>query len=96
MIGKKLGLKENIITTNFGRQSGTVALENACISMPDLKRADRWASISTLDQYVEHSHASKAERVALFDEKTNSNSKKEMTTAIMAAATTATVTTMTP
>eukprot|EP00957_Ditylum_brightwellii_P051808 3929001-Ditylum_brightwellii.AAC.1 len=47
--------------------SGTVALADAGISMPNLKRACRWASMSVVEQYMEHIHASKAKRVALLN-----------------------------
>eukprot|EP00957_Ditylum_brightwellii_P146095 11123911-Ditylum_brightwellii.AAC.1 len=54
---------------HFGRCSSTVALADAGISVPNLKRAGRWASISMVDQYMEHSHASKAKRVTLLNKK---------------------------
>eukprot|EP00957_Ditylum_brightwellii_P069602 5287033-Ditylum_brightwellii.AAC.1 len=52
---------------HFGRCSGTVALADVGISMPNLKRAGRWVSISVVEQYMEHSHASKTKRVALLN-----------------------------
>eukprot|EP00957_Ditylum_brightwellii_P080693 6137002-Ditylum_brightwellii.AAC.1 len=67
MIENKLGLTENTITTHFGRHSGAVALADAGISMPNLKRADRWASISVVEQYMKHSHTSKDKRVTLLN-----------------------------
>eukprot|EP00957_Ditylum_brightwellii_P196235 14951891-Ditylum_brightwellii.AAC.1 len=57
----KVGLEENSLMTHFGKQSGAVALAGAGISIPNLKRADRWALISTMVQCMEHSPASKAE-----------------------------------
>eukprot|EP00957_Ditylum_brightwellii_P162164 12347102-Ditylum_brightwellii.AAC.1 len=69
MIENKLSLEENSLTTHFGRCSGAVALEDVGISMPNLKRAGRWASISAVEQYIEHSDASKAKRVVLLDKK---------------------------
>eukprot|EP00957_Ditylum_brightwellii_P186094 14168186-Ditylum_brightwellii.AAC.1 len=44
MIEEKLGLKKNCLTAHFGRRSGAVVLADADISMPNLKRAGRWAS----------------------------------------------------
>eukprot|EP00957_Ditylum_brightwellii_P196562 14977067-Ditylum_brightwellii.AAC.2 len=53
---------------HFERCSGAVALADADISMPNLKRAgSRWALISAVKQYMEHIHASKVKRVALLD-----------------------------
>eukprot|EP00957_Ditylum_brightwellii_P185499 14123549-Ditylum_brightwellii.AAC.1 len=72
MIEYKLGLAENSLITHFGRRSGTVALPDAGISMPNLKEAGGRASISVVKQYMEHSHMSKAERVALLDKKQKS------------------------
>eukprot|EP00957_Ditylum_brightwellii_P089127 6787354-Ditylum_brightwellii.AAC.1 len=57
---------------HFGRCSGTVALADAGISMSNLKRAGRWVSISVVEQYMEHSHASNTKRVTLLD-KTQKN-----------------------
>eukprot|EP00957_Ditylum_brightwellii_P141264 10762697-Ditylum_brightwellii.AAC.1 len=37
--------------------------------MPNLKRAGRWASTSAVKEYMEHSHASKKERLNLLDTK---------------------------
>eukprot|EP00957_Ditylum_brightwellii_P031739 2406857-Ditylum_brightwellii.AAC.1 len=62
MIENKLGLTENTLTMHFGRHSGAVALADLGISIPNLKRADRWAFISVVEQYMEHSHASKDKR----------------------------------
>eukprot|EP00957_Ditylum_brightwellii_P004885 372261-Ditylum_brightwellii.AAC.1 len=47
--------------------------------MQNLKRADRWASISVVEQYMEHSHASTAERVALLDKTQKSNAAAKKT-----------------
>eukprot|EP00957_Ditylum_brightwellii_P112148 8550675-Ditylum_brightwellii.AAC.1 len=61
MIEGKLGLAEKRLTAHFGRRSGAVALADAGISMPNLKRAGRWVSTSAVEEYMEHSHASKKE-----------------------------------
>eukprot|EP00957_Ditylum_brightwellii_P139425 10625457-Ditylum_brightwellii.AAC.1 len=42
--------------------------------MPNLKHASRWASTLAVEEYIEHSHASKKERLTLMDTK-----KKETT-----------------
>eukprot|EP00957_Ditylum_brightwellii_P162612 12382545-Ditylum_brightwellii.AAC.1 len=73
MIENKLGLTENTLTTHFGRRSDTAALADAGISMPkEFKKTGRWASISVVEQYMEHSHASKDKRVILLN-KTQKN-----------------------
>eukprot|EP00957_Ditylum_brightwellii_P013477 1017079-Ditylum_brightwellii.AAC.1 len=54
---------------DHGRRSGVVALAGAGISMPNLKQAGRWASISAVEEYMEHSHASKKECPTLLDTK---------------------------
>eukprot|EP00957_Ditylum_brightwellii_P024734 1868602-Ditylum_brightwellii.AAC.1 len=64
---------------HFGRHSGTVALVDASISIPNLKRADRWASIPVVEQYMEHSHVSKAERVALLNKTQKSTAAAKKT-----------------
>ena len=69
MIEEKLGLKAKCLTSHFGRRSGAVALADAGISMPNLKRAGRWASTLAVEEYMEHSHASKKERLTLLDTK---------------------------
>eukprot|EP00957_Ditylum_brightwellii_P116250 8867742-Ditylum_brightwellii.AAC.1 len=61
MIKKKLGLKEKSLPAHFRRQSGAVTLADAGTSMPNLKQAGRWASILEVEEYREHSHASKKE-----------------------------------
>eukprot|EP00957_Ditylum_brightwellii_P161510 12297324-Ditylum_brightwellii.AAC.1 len=48
-------------------RSGAVALADAGISMPNLKHAGRWASTSVVEDYMEHSHASKKEHLNLLD-----------------------------
>eukprot|EP00957_Ditylum_brightwellii_P201766 15327141-Ditylum_brightwellii.AAC.1 len=67
MIENKLGLKEKILPMHFGQRSDAVVLADAGISMPNLSRAGRWASIFVMEQYMEHSHVSKAKRVVLFN-----------------------------
>eukprot|EP00957_Ditylum_brightwellii_P150884 11488856-Ditylum_brightwellii.AAC.1 len=63
MIEEKLGEAEKSFTAHFGGRSGAVALTDAGISMPNLKRAGRWASTLVVEEYMEHSHASKKERL---------------------------------
>eukprot|EP00957_Ditylum_brightwellii_P190061 14468797-Ditylum_brightwellii.AAC.1 len=63
--------------THFGRQSGAVALTDAGISMQNLKRAGRWDLISAVEQYMEHSHTSKAKRVVLLDKKKKTAAAKK-------------------
>eukprot|EP00957_Ditylum_brightwellii_P113996 8690883-Ditylum_brightwellii.AAC.1 len=76
MIENKLGLEENSLTTYFGRCSDAVALADAGISIQNLKRAGRWASISTVEQYMKHSHAPKAKRVALLNKHTKAQQQQ--------------------
>eukprot|EP00957_Ditylum_brightwellii_P099787 7601401-Ditylum_brightwellii.AAC.1 len=59
MIEEKLGLAEKTLTAYFGWRSGAVALADEGISMPNLKQAGRWASTLVVEEYMEHSHASK-------------------------------------
>eukprot|EP00957_Ditylum_brightwellii_P045295 3433579-Ditylum_brightwellii.AAC.1 len=59
--------------------SGTVALADAVMSMPNLKRAGRWASIFAAEQYMEHSHESKAKRVALLNKTQKSTTAAKKT-----------------
>eukprot|EP00957_Ditylum_brightwellii_P034914 2645680-Ditylum_brightwellii.AAC.1 len=67
MIEEKLGLIEKSLTAHFGRRSGAIALADAGISMSNLKRAGRWASILAVEEYMKHSHASKKEHLTLLD-----------------------------
>eukprot|EP00957_Ditylum_brightwellii_P067349 5112295-Ditylum_brightwellii.AAC.1 len=69
MIEKKLGLEEKSLTAHFGRRSGAVDFADAGISMPNLKPAGRWASTLAVEEYMEHSHASKQERLTLLGTK---------------------------
>eukprot|EP00957_Ditylum_brightwellii_P016028 1207823-Ditylum_brightwellii.AAC.1 len=59
MIEGKLGSAEKSLTAHCGRRSGAVALADAGISIPNLKRAGRWASTLAVEEYIEHIHASK-------------------------------------
>eukprot|EP00957_Ditylum_brightwellii_P101999 7774086-Ditylum_brightwellii.AAC.1 len=78
MIKEKLGLKEKSLTAHFETQSGAVDLADAGISMPKLKQAGRWALLLVVEEYMEHSHASKKERMTLFDtKKENAASEKK-------------------
>eukprot|EP00957_Ditylum_brightwellii_P035556 2696035-Ditylum_brightwellii.AAC.1 len=54
MIEEKLGLVEKSLTAHFGRRSGAIVLADAGISMPNLKRAGRWASTVAIEDYMEH------------------------------------------
>eukprot|EP00957_Ditylum_brightwellii_P154284 11741122-Ditylum_brightwellii.AAC.1 len=69
MIKEKLGLKDKSLAAHFGRHSGAVVLDDAGISMPNLKQVGRWASILVVEEYMEHSHASKKERLTLLNTK---------------------------
>eukprot|EP00957_Ditylum_brightwellii_P157334 11975034-Ditylum_brightwellii.AAC.1 len=54
MIEEKLGLAEKCLTGHFGRRSGAIALADAGISMPNMKRAGRWASTLAVEEYMKH------------------------------------------
>eukprot|EP00957_Ditylum_brightwellii_P018416 1385853-Ditylum_brightwellii.AAC.1 len=109
IIEEKFGLAEENLTAHFGRRSGAVAFADAGISIPNLKQAGRWASTLAVEEYMEHSHASKKECLTLLDTKkrkavsekeTNSierSSVKKMKkgTLILYAVTTAMITTAT-
>eukprot|EP00957_Ditylum_brightwellii_P145786 11101166-Ditylum_brightwellii.AAC.1 len=69
MIEKQLSLEESNLAMNFGMQSEAVALADAGMFLPNLKSACRCVLISGVEQYMEHSHVSKARRVALLDKK---------------------------
>eukprot|EP00957_Ditylum_brightwellii_P096184 7327522-Ditylum_brightwellii.AAC.1 len=62
MIENKVSLVKNTFTLQSEICSGAVALVDVGMSMPNLKRAGRWASTPAMKQYIEHSHVSKAER----------------------------------
>eukprot|EP00957_Ditylum_brightwellii_P182529 13904290-Ditylum_brightwellii.AAC.1 len=79
MIEEKLGLKQKSLTTHFGRQSGAVALTDAGISMPIYNRVGTWASILAVQEYIEHSHASKKEHLTLLDTQNKQHQKRKQT-----------------
>eukprot|EP00957_Ditylum_brightwellii_P118399 9030305-Ditylum_brightwellii.AAC.1 len=61
MIEEKLGLEEKSLIAHFARRSEAIALANIGIFMPNLKRSGMWASTLVVEEYMEHSHASKKE-----------------------------------
>eukprot|EP00957_Ditylum_brightwellii_P208708 15358612-Ditylum_brightwellii.AAC.1 len=77
MIEEKLGLAEKCLTVYFGRRSGAVALTDAGTSMPNLKCAERWSSTLAVEEYIEHSHASKKEHLTLLDTKKRKPASKK-------------------
>eukprot|EP00957_Ditylum_brightwellii_P175421 13354075-Ditylum_brightwellii.AAC.1 len=79
MIGERLGLAEKSLTVHFGRRNSDVALAGAGISVPNLKQAGRWVSISAVEEYMEHSHVSKKKCLTLLDTKKESSIRKENT-----------------
>eukprot|EP00957_Ditylum_brightwellii_P077578 5895180-Ditylum_brightwellii.AAC.1 len=80
MIEEKLGLAEKSLTSHFGRRSGTIALADAGISMPNLKLAGRWASTLAVEECMEHIHAGKKECLILLDTKKRKQRQKRMQT----------------
>eukprot|EP00957_Ditylum_brightwellii_P061644 4677284-Ditylum_brightwellii.AAC.1 len=77
MIEEKLGLKEKSLTAHFGWRSGANTLADAGISMLNLKQSGRWASILAVEEYIEHSHASKKEHLTLLDTKKQCQKRKQ-------------------
>ena len=65
MIEKKLDLESNSLSTHFGRRSGATSLADAGISLTNLKRAGRWASQKACEEYLDHSHATKMDRLEM-------------------------------
>eukprot|EP00957_Ditylum_brightwellii_P005237 399775-Ditylum_brightwellii.AAC.1 len=85
MIEEKLGLAEKSLTAHFGSRSGAVALADAGISMPKLKRAGRWASTLAVEEYMKHNHAAKKECLILLDTKKGKQHQKRMQTVLRGA-----------
>eukprot|EP00957_Ditylum_brightwellii_P055465 4202333-Ditylum_brightwellii.AAC.1 len=63
MIEKKIELPENSLFTHFGGCSNATSLTDADISLTNLKRASRWALQKAHKEYLEHSHATKMDRL---------------------------------
>eukprot|EP00957_Ditylum_brightwellii_P168837 12851397-Ditylum_brightwellii.AAC.1 len=80
MIEEKFGLKEKCLIAHFGRRSGAISFADAGILMPNLKCAGRWASTLAVKEYMDHSHASKKERLTLLDTKKGKQCQKRKQT----------------
>eukprot|EP00957_Ditylum_brightwellii_P201500 15325958-Ditylum_brightwellii.AAC.1 len=77
MIKEKLGLKEKTLTAHFGRCSGAVTLVDDGILMSSLKQAGRWALLLAVQEYMDHSHASKNKRMTLLHTEESNNPASE-------------------
>jgi len=52
---------------HFNQRSAAVARDDAGISLTNLKRAGRWASAASAEEYLEHSNKAKSDRMNMLD-----------------------------